>query len=405
MPGLKVGYGRNVEQRLSRLETNLERLEQSLQTGPVNDQLQSNIRLSVPTASTSQNLSQLQPGSAWSMPQQSAAGQQLDMTILSPSTMGPVTFPINAESASQDPSPEALLPPADVIMELTELYFSIVYPWAPLFDKSNFIANMWQPDRELLLHGIVVVASRFWDKATLSIAILQGRVRVSKNQLQLCCIDTCSLVTTQALALLAIDALAQGPGTRIWMLRSMLSAAVQQLGLTKEVIQKPPEPSTPMVGNEGLDNDPETSNIAAEERRRLFWAIFSIDQIASVALGQPSSVPHKLIKLRYPCPDDLWYQPSLMDQYQVGLPMRRASSVHAWCYYIDILTLLDRSNRILIQPCDLSMPAKRQEWQSHFRMMNLTLTTWFETCPERCHKPNENGFDVMWTMIRATYEL
>jgi hypothetical protein len=338
----------------------------------------------------------------WPGPQPPEPVTQMNPATMSPSVVGSMAFP--AATNSTGSQHVSNLPPADVVVDLVELFFRHIYPWAPLFEKVSFLSTMWQREMEPLLHGIVVCATRFWDKMVPAADVMLGHLQASRDRLTLCCLETSSLVTTQALALLAIDALAHGPGTKIWMIRSMLNAAVQQLSLSKESLRTP-EVTTPMVGNEGLDNIPETSNLATEERRRLFWTMFSIDHFASVALGQPSCIPARTIKLHYPNQDTHWYGPPLSEWFQASAPIAGKSSGHAWRHYVDILTLLDRSNRLLVHPYDLSHPAKRQEWQSHFRMMTVTLSTWLETCAEQCRSPNQGGFDAMWTIVRATYEL
>jgi hypothetical protein len=399
-PGLRPGYGKDVERRLRDLEQKVNRMDQGLHNSRLAsdapEQETSAPGLHVPNTDE-------QP---WAVPRPAPSEARVGMTSLSPSAVGPIPFPTSTVPVVSGAMPARQdLPPAEIMVDLVELFFTHVYPWAPLFEKLSFMANMWQQERELLLHGIVVCASRFWEKRAPSPNALYGQLQTSVSRLTLGCLETSSLVTTQALTLLAIDAMAQGPGTKIWMVRSMLNAAVQQLGLGKEQFPRTPEVSTPMVGNDGLDGTLETSHIASEERRRLFWTIFSVDHFASVALGQPSAIPPRTIKLRYPGLETQWYQPAAAGYFQAGAPVRGGPSGDAWRHYIDILTLLDRSNRLLIHPYDLSHPAKRQEWQSHFRMMTVTLATWLETCADECRNPNHNTHDPMWVIVRATYEL
>jgi hypothetical protein len=439
-PGLRPGYGRAVEERLTEIEQRLDRLDQTnvatslAPAGAVNqapplpgiqaqgqslqlDRLdQTNGAPSLAPANAVDQAPRLpgiqaqhqslQLNTAWSGQQQRSNANNMDVIGLSTPVVGSMPYPSTADVINdQAMTADSGLPSAEVLMNLVELFFAHVYPWAPLFEKLTFMTNMWQEERRPLLHGIVVCSTRFWEMLTPSREVMQGYLQHSRDRLVLHCLDSCSLITTQALTLLAIDALSQGPSTRIWMIRSMLNAASQQLGLGKEQSSRTPEVNTPMVGNEGLDNAPETSNIAIEERRRLFWTMFSIDHFASVALGQSSGIPTRTIKLHYPCSETQWYQPSPAEWFQPGTPVRGVPSTYAWSHYIDILTLLDRSNRLLVHPCDLSHPAKRQEWQSHFRMMSVTLTTWLETCADECRNPNQHEFDPMWTIVRATYEL
>lgn len=381
-PGLRPGYGKDVERRLTQLEENYERLDYNLRNAIAQGQVTSTISEPVPSMNEQAPLtSEMRPGDEWP-------------------ELQPLGFPAGNEGSS---GPLQTAPTPDMLLELTELFFEYIHPWAPLFHKPTFMAKLLSTDREILLHGIVVVALRYYKQSAISGEMRDTYLKSSRERIHLHCVDNCSITSTQALALLAIDALADGPGTRIWMLMAMLAAAVQQLGLAKEAPAQHTENTQPMVGNEVPDSGAEASSIAAEEKRRLFWLIFSLDRFASVALGQAGGISTKLIRLRFPSADDNWHQSLMAEWYQPAVPIRSSLTGNAWVHYIEILTLLDRSNRLLIHPFDLTLPAHCQEWQSNFRMLNLTLTTWLETAPEPIRRPTE--FDPMWTTIRATYEL
>ncbi len=110
---------------------------------------------------------------------------------------------------------DATLPPVDIVQELVELFFELVYPWVPIFYKPNFTATMFSPERQLLLHGIVVIAFRFWRRAEPAVEIRDAYVKASAEQILIKTIDSCTLISTQALTLLALDALGQAPRTAL----------------------------------------------------------------------------------------------------------------------------------------------------------------------------------------------
>ncbi len=298
------------------------------------------------------------------------------------------------------------LPPKDILQELIDLFFDLIYPWAPLFNKLSFIANINSPGRQILLHGVVVTAFRFWTKENPAVEVREAYTKSSREQILLKTIDTCSLISTQALALLAVDAIGQGPGPRTWNMMAMLNTAAKQLSLARSPSLTNSEANTPLVRNEDPDDDVDTSSIEAEEKRRLFWVIYSLDRFSSVSHGQPGAIDTKTIRLTYPADDQEWGQPVASEWFQAIPTVKRTHShpTNLWHHYIDLLALMDRTNQLLIQPVNLSLPAHCQEWQSSFRRLDITLTTWFENLPREVREP-PRSFDPMWIMIHATFHL
>lgn len=329
------------------------------------------------------------------------------------SEAAPITSPLEVEQLRpflNVPSPASIdsrLPAQDILQDLVELFFELIYPSAPLFCKPSFIANLLSPGRQTLLHGLVVVAFRFWRKPEPPVETRENYVKVSREQILLSTIDSCSLLSTQALALLAMDAVGQGPGPRTWNIMAMLITASKQMGLAKGFSPTVTETSTPLVRNEDLDDNMDLSTIEAEERSRLFWTIYSLDRFFSVSHGQSCSIDTKSIKLPYPANDEDWGQPVAPEWFQ-GIATAKSSAsrpiTNMWHHNIDLLALLDRSNQLLIQPVNFSLPAHCQEWQSGFRRLDIAMSTWFEELPSDVREPPAT-FDPMWITIHATFHL
>lgn len=298
------------------------------------------------------------------------------------------------------------LPPEDVLRELVDLFFELVYPWAPLFYKPTFVSNMFAPENRLLLHGIVVVAFRFWKKPDPLPEVREAYVKASRDQVLLKTIDTCTLISTQSLVLLAIDAIGQGQGPRTWNIMTMLTTAAKQLSLARSPAAVGVETNTPLVRNEDPDEGLDLSCIETQEKRRLFWVIYSLDRLSSVSHGQYGGTDTKGIRLPYPDSEDDWGQTVPVEWFQ---PMGQSRPSHTpqcspWHHYVDALALLDRSNQLLIQPLDYSLRAYCQEWQSSFRRFDITISTWFENLPPAVRDPPES-FDPMWVIVRSTFYL
>jgi hypothetical protein len=329
------------------------------------------------------------------------------------SEVAPITSPLEVEQLPpflNIPELEAIdskLPTRDILEELAELFFELIYPSIPIFYKPRFMANLFSPGRQILLHGIAVVALRFWKKTEPSAEIRENYMKISREHILLSTINVCSLLSTQALALLAMDAIGQGPGPRTWNIMAMLVTASKQMGLAKGFSATNTETNTPLVRNEDPDDNMDLSSIEAEEKRRLFWTIYSLDRFSSVSHGQSCSIDTKSIKLPYPTKDEDWGQ-SVTPKWFQGTGAAKSTSsrfgANLWQHNIHLLALLDRSNQLLIQPVNYSLPAHCQQWQSEVRWLDIAMSTWFEDLPREIREPPAT-FDPMWVTVHATFYL
>lgn len=301
------------------------------------------------------------------------------------------------------------LPPEDILQELITIFFEMVHPTIPLFHKTTFLEKIYQPGRLVLLYAVVAVSFRFWKRPVPSNEEIESYVTTCREKLLLNTIDACSLVSTQALTLMALDCLGHGTGPKTWNTMSMLVCAAKHLNLHERDISHLPRgnTSTALVRNEDSDDDIHLSDIEGEERRRLAWVIFSLDRFSSVSHGQPGGIETKKICIAYPNGKDEWRYSSTPEWFLYSPPVK-LSHVHCanrlWHYNIDLLAVMDRSNQILIRPFNLSIPAHCQEWKNHFRQLNLTLSTWLQNLPQEDQEP-PSVFDPMWVMLHATFHL
>lgn len=299
------------------------------------------------------------------------------------------------------------LPPKEIVQLLVDLFFELIYPWVPLFCKASFMASLHSPERQILLHGIVIVAFRFWRLPEPPAMTRESYMRASREQILLNTVDTCSLVSTQALALLAVDAIGQGPGPRTLNIMAMLLTATQQLGLARSPSSTNGEPNIPLVRNEDPGDGLDLSSTESEERRRLFWIIYGLDRFSSVSHGQAGGIDTKSIKIRYPANDENWGQTGTPKWFQGALPIDKIPThlpANLWHFYIDLLVLVDKSNLLLTQPVNLFVRAQCQDWQSSFRRLEFTLSSWFENLPREVREPPEI-FNPVWIMVHATFHL
>ncbi|EQB47953.1 hypothetical protein CGLO_12849 [Colletotrichum gloeosporioides Cg-14] len=453
-PGLRPGYGKAVEQRLSLLEDNMQSMSrtvqeilscvQSYQKNPIQTQPQeaqlSALGTSPDPAPTTSDREQQQTSPSYreplwqpvsvSLPTTGSTATATDLQMFAASPLmeridsRPPLESWDATNTPQMPTvttADSSLPPEPIIRELVDLFFEHVYPWAPLLHKPSFLSKAFSLEQQVVLHGIVVVAYRFWRKAMPPAEVREARIKTSREQILLRSIDVASLASTQALALLAIDAIGQGPGPRTWNIMAMLVTSTRQLRLASTSNTALDPRSSSLVDNDAPDkgqggddmsisgsSSDIHSNIEEEQKHRLFWTIYTLDRFSSVPLGQPGSIDSRLIKLPYPVRDGEWEQNVVPEWFQRPSPARpyldHRKPVNLWHYYIDVLTMVDQSNQLLIQPVNLALPASCEEWQSSFRRFDISLFTWFENLPWEVREP-PTTFDPVWTLVHATFYL
>ncbi|KAK6442376.1 hypothetical protein LTR95_001392 [Oleoguttula sp. CCFEE 5521] len=160
---------------------------------------------------------------------------------------------------------------------------------------------------------------------------------------------------------------------------SLLATAAKHLELSKSQSLESTERSTPLVANDP-DDDGELSIVQAEERKRSLWAICSLDRFSSVAHGQPGGIDMRNIRLPYPKSDHQWEQDSQDRWYQA--PTMKSS----------------------FHDADMGTSYDCQEWQSNFRRLDSSLTSWFSALPAQVREPQTN-FSPPWVMLQATVYL
>ena len=219
-----------------------------------------------------------------------------------------------------------ILPSADIVNDLICLYWAHIHPWAPILAPAPV---PFAPPWNIVVHAIVVLSLRLSNDVR-----LEGRKemykRAAKQHILAHAIESTSISSVQALALLALDLIGSDQGPSSWGLLALLTRSAVHLGLTSEddslgssssLVSRAPAPSlsrTSII--------PPAADWADDEsRRRLFWLIFALDRYACVATGWDFALPDFDIKRRLPCADEIWAHPvSLLavsdsDDARIGL--------------------------------------------------------------------------------------
>lgn len=299
------------------------------------------------------------------------------------------------------------MPSRESLSTVVDLFFLNIHPWCPLFpSQPAFESGMFSAERTLILHGVIVAAARFW--TGVSEMQRDTYVQHSRDQILLQSVNRCCLVSTQALALLAVDALGRGTGPHCWNAMSMLVTAARHLGIASNPLLNATESNTPLVRNDDEDNNEEDLLAAqAEEKQRLFWVICSLDRLSSVAHGQPGGIDTKTIRMPYISIEQHphsngpveWF--TGRDQWNTT---KAKSTGDVWFQYTDLMAFADRCNQLLIQPVNLFIPAQAQDWQAKFRSLDADLSSWFDSLPSMLHEQLLCA-EIMPTLLFANVQL
>ncbi|ORY30760.1 fungal-specific transcription factor domain-domain-containing protein [Naematelia encephala] len=213
-------------------------------------------------------------------------------------------FP-HSQHSSTEPH---VLPPPDIVQALIQLFFAHIHPWAPIIAPEYHLAQFSQP-WSIVVHAIVAVSLRLSSDPRLQ-ERKDDYKQSAKHYVFTRAIESTSIQSAQALAILALDLLGSEQGPSAWGTLALLTRSAVHLGLSSEeevcVVPTPFGPRTIPTLNRTLITPQAISWREDEERRRLFWLIFVLDRYACVSTGWDFALPDSEVRRRLPCSDALW---------------------------------------------------------------------------------------------------
>ncbi|KAE8351602.1 fungal-specific transcription factor domain-containing protein [Aspergillus coremiiformis] len=430
-PGLRAGYGKELEQRLDRLEEMIQtqaRLIENhiLQTQPrLNDEftyprphsystpsepsaahgpsprnvayyqdlappLQSEAPITSPSDISVRNVmhshstSDLNPHIA--IPQVPNTTQQNDYTGNESSLKVPVNLFSNQEQSFSDP--ELDLPPYDLLYALVDLYFEHINTWCPILHRRTTLDTFFGPspleeaDR-MVLYAIVATTLRFSSDSRLNEQNRQRYHDSSKQKVLLYGLENSSVKALQALVILALDLVGSSNGPPGWKLLALITRSVVQLGLTVESKSSLVTPLYPSIYTLRAVTLPEPDSwIEDESRRRLVWMVYLLDRYSTIATAFDFALNDKDIDCKLPCKDDFFMRNQPVETRWFHHSSDRtdyhkcAENVGSFGLYIEILGILSRIHIFLKRPVDIGALSDVEEWQATYRKLDSELTAW-----------------------------
>ncbi|EXJ92054.1 hypothetical protein A1O3_00604 [Capronia epimyces CBS 606.96] len=292
------------------------------------------------------------------------------------------------------PEHSTILPPYDLLYSLVDLFFKHINTWLPLLDRKTTLDTLFgsssldEADR-VLLHGIVAATLRFSQDPRLTPESRQHYHDTSKQRVQLFGLENSNIRALQALIILALDVTGSTNGPPAWNLLALISRSMVQLGLAAESTSTLASPMYPSIATLRASVLPEPKSwIEDEERRRLFWSVYLLDRYATIATAFEFALDEKEVDRRLPCRDDLfaankpvetrWFRPPERPRYTTGM----AETHGHFSYHCELVAILGHIHQFLKRPIDIGSLTDVEQWQGSYRSLDSDLNAWHFSLPD-----------------------
>ncbi|KAK4992842.1 hypothetical protein LTR66_006161 [Elasticomyces elasticus] len=454
-PGLRAGYGRELEARLDKLEGLLQSQQQSINqlTGVSSVKQDDSAAFRTPPAPQA-HISHSEPAtfqhhaSPYHHQTPAVAGYTseprlensdaqhrppLSLNHLSSSVSemyAPTNPPLESPSLNISEAPQTSIssqdhdfPPYDLLYALTDLFFKHINTWCPILHRMTTLNALFGPSTleeadRILLHAIVATTLRFSTDPRLDASTKERYHAVSRQKVLLYGLDNSSVKALQALVILALDTVGSSNGPPGWNLLALITRSIVQLGLAVETTSASVSPPFPSIYTLRAMVLPESRTwIEDESRRRLFWMVYLLDRYATIATAFEFALDDKEIDRRLPCRDDFflrnqpvetrWFRTDGRTDYSTDHP----ENLGPFSYYIEIVGILSQIHRFLKKPVDIGALSDVEQWQQEYRRLDTMLNRWKLNLPTeygnmaRLFNPNGNNKTVncIWVMLHVTY--
>ncbi|KAH7080005.1 C6 transcription factor-like protein [Paraphoma chrysanthemicola] len=289
---------------------------------------------------------------------------------------------------------DADFPPYDLLYGLVDLFFKHIYPWCPILHRQTTLNSLFgetsldEADR-IILHAVVATTVKFSTDQRLTAEKRERYHSSSKSKVLLYGIENSSVKSLQALVILALDVVGCSNGPPGWNLLALITRSVVQLGLSMETYSPAVAPQYASIYTLRAIVLPEPKDwIEEESRRRLFWMIYVLDRYATVATAFEFALDENEIDRRLPCRDDLytrnvpvetrWFHTSTRSDYS----MNRPENLGSFSYYVEVLGILTKVHKFLKKPVDITSLSDVEKWQSEYRELDNAIEEWKYNLPQ-----------------------
>ncbi|KAJ3946498.1 hypothetical protein N0V92_013342 [Colletotrichum tropicale] len=170
-------------------------------------------------------------------------------------------------------TPDQELPPYDLLYALVDLYFKHINTWCPILHRKTTLDSLFGPSTleetdRILLHAIVATTLRYSTDSRLTEDSRQHYHSISKQRVLLYGMENSSVKALQALVILALDLVGSSNGPPGWNIMALITRSVVQLGLAVESTSFSVSPNFTSIYTLRAMILPEPKDFIEEESRR-----------------------------------------------------------------------------------------------------------------------------------------
>ncbi|GAO48123.1 hypothetical protein G7K_2307-t1 [Saitoella complicata NRRL Y-17804] len=433
-PGVRPGYGKELEERVEMLERLLARQNQPLQPSPVQHYE--------------------------ALPVTPTQGSTIHVPIPVPTLQVPPSQPMMAPPSRQTPAIHSSgssfnsdFPADSVVYHLLTVYCDLVHPNCPILRCKITVDTFFHtsPDgtvaartsiseRKLaLLYAICVAAGRLCLPSPFE--DLQRFRAQAKSRILLRVLAHPGLLSLQALTILAFDEVGTSNGPSALGLVALLGRMVNHLRLATETTVPDAEPSDGAVHTCGANVLSETNDSIEEEgRRRIYWMAYILDVRTAMATALDCVLADEEVGgngRRLPCREEVWQNAKsgelhIHDGDHTGRssedlsaaaalsylgaelpcpfpsqPLARDSSERTpFSYQIEILRVIGCIHRFLRRAVDIRLERDVENWMREYKNLEARLNAWMAGLPIKYGSLGFGGgasVDPGWVLLHAWY--
>ncbi|KAK6064533.1 fungal specific transcription factor [Seiridium cupressi] len=165
------------------------------------------------------------------------------------------------------------LPPYDLLYALADLYFKHINTWCPILHRKTTLDTLFgnstlDETDRVLLHAIVATTLRFSTDARLTEERRRHYHVISKQRVLLYGMENSSIKALQALVILALDLCGDSNGPPGWNIMALITRSVVQIGLAVETSSFSVSPNYASIYTLRAMILPESRDFIEDESRR-----------------------------------------------------------------------------------------------------------------------------------------
>lgn len=136
---------------------------------------------------------------------------------------------------------------------------------------------------------------------------------------------------------------------------------------------------------------PPVSWIENEERRRLFWVVYSMDRYTTLGTHSRFAIDERTARRRLPCRYDLFSEDRFVetrwprwDEFHGRVEEdthQNAANLGSYSYHCELLKIMSQTHEFLEVPLDIQSQMDIDKWRSRYSELDQWLSTWLRSLP------------------------